>query len=320
LDQINSLQLLDKNKSTYNQHASQCSRDFPIIFRNPNLFNGLVNAMEKDDDNDDTRKKAARSCGEQVPPGDQPVRDSGSNVASGNSEYHDRAAELRRQERRRQMNTIHSRRKRERQKIEVEVLREQCAQYSALNLSIFHRNKRLEELLVLAKQAIEQHEKRGSEQNSSDTLPSSQLQAPPTRLSFSGAQELLRQPVQPQVNPMALQALQLLLMQQLHQHQNTPPHPPQPAISQVLLVASLPPLAPYLLNQTSHSQQQQQEQQRDQQQHHLQQLMLQQLLQSGMSPEQILAIIGLQPQGRVTALGRTSKDDDCDEKPPPKQS
>jgi hypothetical protein len=49
--------------------------------------------------------------------------------------------------RRRAMNTIHSRRKRERQRIEIEVLKEQCAEYNAKNSKLRHENAQLELLL-----------------------------------------------------------------------------------------------------------------------------------------------------------------------------
>ena len=261
----------------------------------PVIAMGKDDATVEDTSNDDRNNEAGKSQEHTALLGvkREHIGNNVSFVSEGDSE---RAADLRRQERRRQMNTIHSRRKRERQKIEVEVLREQCAQYSALNLSIFHKNKRLEELLELAKQAIEQHEKLFGVQIPSYQQPYSNRQA----YSFSGALQLnpiQPPPAQPQLNPVTLQAMQLLLMQVQQQQQPPPPQMP--------MVASLPNPAPPLSNQSDILQQQ------------LQQLMLQQLLVSGMSPEQIVALF---VPGERTQISERTTEDDSDTKPPPKQS
>jgi hypothetical protein len=75
-------------------------------------------------------------------------------------------------QRKREMNVIHSRRKRERQKIEVEVLRDRCSQLSANNLTIFHQNKRLEELLAKANSMVSQS-LAGGGMDDNNTMPSS---------------------------------------------------------------------------------------------------------------------------------------------------
>ena len=49
--------------------------------------------------------------------------------------------------RRRAMNTIHSRRKRERQRIEIEVLKEQCAEFTMKNTAIQQENEQLESII-----------------------------------------------------------------------------------------------------------------------------------------------------------------------------
>lgn len=53
---------------------------------------------------------------------------------------------------RRKMNAVHSKRKRDRQKIEIEVLRGQCSGLSAQNLELYHKNKKLDELLQTAQE------------------------------------------------------------------------------------------------------------------------------------------------------------------------
>ena len=150
--------------------------------------------------------------------------------------------------------------------------------------------------MELAKQAIEQHEKLFGVQIPSYQQPHSNRQA----YSFSGALQLnpiQPPPAQPQLNPVTLQAMQLLLMQV--QQQQQPPSPQMP------MVASLPNPAPPLSNQSDILQQQ------------LQQLMLQQLLVSGMSPEQIVALF---VPGEITQISERTTEDDSDTKPPPKQS
>lgn len=56
--------------------------------------------------------------------------------------------------RRRAMNTIHSRRKRERQKIEIEVLRDECANFSARNRALVQQNAELQELIRQANSGV----------------------------------------------------------------------------------------------------------------------------------------------------------------------
>ena len=268
---------------------------------------GKDDAKDGDASNDYGNNEAGRSHEHTAFPGEKREH-SGNNVSFVSEGDSERAVELRRQERRRQMNIIHSRRKRERQKIEVEVLREQCAQYSALNLGLFHKNKRLEELLELAKQAVEQHEKLFGVPIPSYQPPYSDIQRQTFGLSFSGALQLnpiQPSPTQPQLNPVALQAVQLLLMQQQQQQQQQQPSQ-LPPVPQILEVASLPNPAPPISNDMNPSQQQ------------LQRIMLQQLLLSGMSPEQIVSLF---VPGTSTATSeRTRKDDDYDRKPPPKPS
>jgi hypothetical protein len=60
--------------------------------------------------------------------------------------------------RRRAMNTIHSRRKRERQRIEIEVLKEQCAEYVEKNSKLQQENVQLEFILSKIQQHIQQQE------------------------------------------------------------------------------------------------------------------------------------------------------------------
>lgn len=57
--------------------------------------------------------------------------------------------------RKREMNVIHSRRKRERQKIEVEVLRARSSEFSAKNMRTYRENKRLEKLQKEAEELVE---------------------------------------------------------------------------------------------------------------------------------------------------------------------
>lgn len=73
--------------------------------------------------------------------------------------------EEQRAKRKREMNVIHSRRKRERQKMEVKVLRDRCSQLSAKNLATFHMNKRLEDLLTRANNMVSQSLAGGSDDN-----------------------------------------------------------------------------------------------------------------------------------------------------------
>jgi hypothetical protein len=73
--------------------------------------------------------------------------------------------EEQRTKRKREMNVIHSRRKRERQKIEVKVLRERCSELSAKNLFIFHNNKSLEGLLTRANNLVSQASAEGNNDN-----------------------------------------------------------------------------------------------------------------------------------------------------------
>jgi len=274
--------------------------------------------MESEDSQDvPQRKQEARGSNEHERSG---AGDEGKEIDTGESKVssgnEDERAELRRQERRRQMNTIHSRRKRERQKIEVEVLREQCAQYSAQNLSLFHSNRRLEELLEKAKHAIEQHERQFGGAHNPSIPQGSPVQQQPAGLSFEGVahqqQQLNQQPppAQQQLDPLALQALQLLLMQQLQQ-QPQQPAPPQflPPPQQFAPAAVLPPPAPVPPHDIQDSTQQQQ-------------LLFQQLLlQSGMSPDQIiLTLMGQQPQvGESSTAEQATKEDDLERKPPPKE-
>jgi hypothetical protein len=82
--------------------------------------------------------------------------------------------EEQRAQRKREMNVIHSRRKRERQKIEVEVLRDRCSQLSANNLNIFHKNKRLEDLLARANNMVSQSLAGGGNDDTNTALFSSQ--------------------------------------------------------------------------------------------------------------------------------------------------
>jgi len=57
-------------------------------------------------------------------------------------------------ERRRRMNVIHSRRKRERERISLEVLKEQCSQLNDQNNALKVENKRFEEVIEYAKKKI----------------------------------------------------------------------------------------------------------------------------------------------------------------------
>jgi hypothetical protein len=80
--------------------------------------------------------------------------------------------EQQRAQRKREMNVIHSRRKRERQKIEVDVLRDRCSQLSANNLNIFHKNKRLEDLLARANNVVSQSLAGGGNDDNNTLFPS----------------------------------------------------------------------------------------------------------------------------------------------------
>ncbi|KAL7568686.1 hypothetical protein ACA910_021683 [Epithemia clementina (nom. ined.)] len=59
-----------------------------------------------------------------------------------------------RKERKRRMNVVHSRRKRERERIEIQVLREQCADLKDDRGSLMKKHKRLEQLMAQAQAAI----------------------------------------------------------------------------------------------------------------------------------------------------------------------
>ena len=178
--------------------------------------------------------------------------------------------------RRRALNTIHSRRKRERQKIEVEVLREQCAEFSAQNLKLFHENKRLKRLLELGKLAVRQHESQYGPYTAQSS-PKGQT----ATASARGAAELSNLPQShEQPNLLALQAMQLLLQQQQQhsllpadRHVLTLPSVPQQQLAGIFSstqpgatgTATLPNLHGNILDLAilglSHRQQQQQQQQ-----------------------------------------------------------
>jgi len=66
--------------------------------------------------------------------------------------------ELQRKQEKRQRNIVHSRIKRQRKKLEVEVLRKQCAQYVVQNINLYRENERLEQLLELGTRVVQDHE------------------------------------------------------------------------------------------------------------------------------------------------------------------
>jgi hypothetical protein len=85
---------------------------------------------------------SALACSQNDLPGQQALCEA---LRLAEEDEHDRA------QKRREMNVIHSRRKRQRQKIEVDVLRQESARLSAANLDVYHKNKKLEQMLVDAK-------------------------------------------------------------------------------------------------------------------------------------------------------------------------
>ena len=103
--------------------------------------------------------------------------------------------------RRRAMNTIHSRRKRERQRIEIEVLKEQCTEFSNKNMAIRQENLQLEALLLSL-------QSRGTQQEATTNHQalSSYHQPQQTQLQQQQQQLQIQQQPQPQIfAPMLLQ-------------------------------------------------------------------------------------------------------------------
>ena len=278
-------------------------------------------------------------------------------AAASNSGRPSSASTLEEEERirrRREQNTIHSRRKRERQKIEVEVLREQCAGLSARNLNLFHENKRLQRLLELGQQAVEQHDRQYGPNDP-------QGQTGGTALADGSAQQPNQQHFMSQqphgqlhLDPVALQTMQLLMQQQqrqqppastdqlgsffpgVQQHQQPQPHHLPPLANQLAstlpgllqqqlagilsfqrpdtdarnlqgsildpaqewrspALGAAPPLAPQDLQATMREQLQQQQQASSAPSQSQQLLLLRQLVQLGVAPERIIAIMGQPP-------------------------
>jgi hypothetical protein len=83
----------------------------------------------------------------------------------------DEQDEVAKQEHRRKMNTIHSRRKRARQKIEIEVLREQQEDYETRNAQLRADNDRLSDVLRIAQTKIRLLELGNLQQHHSPVLP-----------------------------------------------------------------------------------------------------------------------------------------------------
>lgn len=78
-------------------------------------------------------------------------------------------------DRKRRMNVLHSRRKRERQKIEVDSLQQQCRDFQTKNLDLIRKNVRLEELIEEASNIVSQlTEEKKVASNSADSLSMNQ--------------------------------------------------------------------------------------------------------------------------------------------------
>jgi len=85
------------------------------------------------------------------------VRGEAQNVAAAQGDENVEQENVERTQRKREMNVIHSRRKRERQKIEIEVLRARSLELSGSNLRLFHNNKRLEDLNKQAEDVVDRY-------------------------------------------------------------------------------------------------------------------------------------------------------------------
>jgi hypothetical protein len=183
-----------------------------------------------------------------------------------------------RTKRKREMNVIHSRRKRERQKIEVEVLRKRCSELSAKNLFLFYSNKSLDGLLTKANSIVSKSLVIGDDESntlfsscddiSCDLLPAEAPSSTAATHTPTSLQELRRL-------PSSLSSLPSIPMEAvaggLLPTGNRPPPllrtsvPMLPSVSNRVTGGRSASLY-HLLQQQQHRQQQQQQEQQQQQQ------------------------------------------------------
>jgi hypothetical protein len=106
----------------------------------------------------------------------------------------------------RKLNVVYARRRREKERIEIEVLQDQCLQLNTKNNSVEDENSRLEKLLQDAIQVVDRHEHAVA-----TTLPSSSPLLLPNHTSSSAASS----------SPGAVYEAELVqfLMKQMQQHQ-----------------------------------------------------------------------------------------------------